>query len=53
MREPCKMFSLVLPYTTFERLQVVAKAQELSVGRTIRMAVETFLEKTNTGRQTK
>jgi len=44
MSEPCKMFSVVLPYKTFEKLKTVAKEHDVSVGRTIRDAVDSFLK---------
>ncbi|MBI5447823.1 MAG: hypothetical protein HY939_03735 [Gammaproteobacteria bacterium] len=44
MSEPCKMFSVVMPYRIFEQLRDVAQQRELSVGRVIRLAVEIFLK---------
>lgn len=44
MREPAKLFSVALPYTTFEKIRAVAKAEEISVGKTIRIAIDSFLD---------
>lgn len=43
MSEPTKMFSVIFPYKTFEKLQTVAKAREMSMGKAVRVAVDFFL----------
>ena len=44
MSEPIKMFSVTMPYRTFEQLKGVARFQESSVGGVIRLAIEAFLK---------
>lgn len=44
MSEPYKMFSVIMPFKTFEKLKTVAKEHDISVGKTIRIAVDSFLK---------
>lgn len=44
MSEPIKMFSVIFPYKTFEKLQTVAKEREMSMGKAVRTAVDFFLK---------
>lgn len=44
MGEPIKMLSVIMPYKTFEQLQTVAKRDEISVGRVVRNAVDSYLK---------
>ena len=36
MSEPCKMFSLVLPFGVYERLKTIARERETSIGGLLR-----------------
>ena len=36
MSEPCKMFSVVLPFTVYEKLKAVAQESETSIGELLR-----------------
>lgn len=44
MGEPIKMFSVTMPYRTFEQLKDVARFQESSVGAIIRQGIDLFLK---------
>lgn len=48
MSEPSKLFSVQMPYRIFERVKIVARRNDLSVNRLVRLAVEEFLEKHET-----
>lgn len=45
MGEPSKLFSVQMPYRIFERVKGVAKKEDLSVNRLMRLAVDEFLER--------
>lgn len=47
MNEAIKMFSVILPYGVYERLKIMAKDQEVSVGRLIREGAELMLKECN------
>ena len=44
MSTPCKMFSVVLPFSVYERLKVVAKESETSVGGLLREGANLLLK---------
>lgn len=45
MSEPTKLFSVQMPYRVFEKVKGVAKREDLSVNRLMRLAVDEFLER--------
>ena len=44
MSEPCKMFSVVLPFSVYERLKAVARLNETSVGGLLREGANLLLK---------
>ncbi len=42
--EPCKMFTLVMPFRVYERLKVMAKEHETSVGNLARKGIDLLLK---------
>jgi len=43
MKEPCKLFSVVLPFEVYEKLKAVSRADEISVGELVRRGVDLLL----------
>ena len=43
MNEPCKMFSVVMPFKTYERLKAMAKDRDTSVGGLLRQGADLVL----------
>lgn len=44
MSEPCKMFSVVLPFSVYERLKAMAKEGETSIGGLLREGASLLLK---------
>lgn len=44
MDEPCKMFSVVMPFSVYERLKAMSKEREISVGGLLREGVNLLLK---------
>jgi len=44
MTEPSKLFSVQMPYSIFEQVKAVAKNEDLSVNKVIRIAIGSFLK---------
>ncbi len=47
MSEPLKMLTVVMPYKTYEMVKKVAKEADISAGKIIRLAIDSFLKSTN------
>lgn len=47
MNEAIKMFSVILPYEVYEQLKVVAREQEVSIGRLLRDGAKLMLDECN------
>ncbi|KKT02882.1 MAG: hypothetical protein UV78_C0047G0004 [Parcubacteria group bacterium GW2011_GWA2_43_17] len=43
MSEPCKMFSVVLPFSVYEKLRAVARLNETSIGGLLREGANLLL----------
>lgn len=44
MSEPCKMFSVVLPFSVYERLKALARNDETSIGGLLREGAKLLLK---------
>ena len=44
MNEPCKMFSVVMPFSVYVRLKAMAKESETSVGGLLREGANLLLK---------
>jgi len=47
VNEAIKMFSVILPYEVYEQLKVVAREQEVSIGRLLRDGAKLMLDECN------
>lgn len=44
MVEPCKMFSVVLPFSVYEKLKAISRERETSIGRLLREGADLLLK---------
>lgn len=42
--EPCKMINFIMPFKTYERLKIIAKEREISVGNLARRGIDLLLK---------